>query len=352
MKKLILATTILLTVNQIFAQTIGVKFGSSGSGTPAAPNFYFTTDPNTGMYRISSDKLGLSANGQVGLVVDGTSGSGRVGIGTSTPTQKLDVNGNTKTNSLILSNRFQLSGLGVPGYTTDDWLRLYNASNSAYYGGFAANKLYAVQRAGAMEMAVGWNPFSTTTLGAKLHVKGIVGSSIALFEYDSYNAFIRIKNTATGSVGDHSGCNAGIELAHAKSNKNFTISNDKDGGERKIAFIYWNNGAQSSLFEVRKDYVWTKKICVSPTAGTCPDYVFEEDYDLKSLDEVETFVKANKHLPNIPSAKEIDAKGTIDLQEMTYKLLEKVEELTLYSIQLKKEIEVLKANNSASETIK
>ncbi|MGW9686773.1 hypothetical protein [Flagellimonas sp. 2504JD1-5] len=63
-----------------------------------------------------------------------------------------------------------------------------------------------------------------------------------------------------------------------------------------------------------------------------PDYVFKEDYDLKSLEEVQNYIKENGHLPNIPSAKEMEANG-IDLGEMNMKLLEKIEELTLYTLE-------------------
>ncbi|WP_461630277.1 hypothetical protein [Labilibaculum euxinus] len=66
------------------------------------------------------------------------------------------------------------------------------------------------------------------------------------------------------------------------------------------------------------------------------DFVFEEDYQLKSLEEVEQFVKTNNHLPDIPSAKEMKEDG-VGLAEMNKLLLQKVEELTLYIIEMKKE---------------
>jgi hypothetical protein len=72
-----------------------------------------------------------------------------------------------------------------------------------------------------------------------------------------------------------------------------------------------------------------------------PDYVFEKEYKLNSLEHVERYVNENKHLPEIPSAKEIKDKG-VDLAEMNMKLLKKVEELTLYSIKQNHEIENLK----------
>jgi hypothetical protein len=71
------------------------------------------------------------------------------------------------------------------------------------------------------------------------------------------------------------------------------------------------------------------------------DYVFEKDYPLKPLEEVEKFIRQNKHLPNIPPASEVESNG-LKLGELQKKMMEKIEELTLYVIELKKEIEVLK----------
>lgn len=71
------------------------------------------------------------------------------------------------------------------------------------------------------------------------------------------------------------------------------------------------------------------------------DFVFADDYELKPLHEVETYIKANRHLPEIPSAKEVVKEG-IDVGEMNARLLQKVEELTLYVIQQQKEIDALK----------
>jgi hypothetical protein len=72
-----------------------------------------------------------------------------------------------------------------------------------------------------------------------------------------------------------------------------------------------------------------------------PDYVFEPTYDLKPLAEIETYIKENKHLPEVPSAKEMEKKG-VNLGEMNMLLLRKIEELTLYILDQNKEIEKLK----------
>ncbi len=72
------------------------------------------------------------------------------------------------------------------------------------------------------------------------------------------------------------------------------------------------------------------------------DFVFEKDYDLPTLDEVEKFIINNGHLKEIPSAGDVKSNG-IELGEMNKLLLQKIEELTLYTIGLKKDFEGLKS---------
>lgn len=72
-----------------------------------------------------------------------------------------------------------------------------------------------------------------------------------------------------------------------------------------------------------------------------PDYVFHKNYRLKPLDELEDFIKSNRHLPGIPSAKQVADEGLM-LGDMQKRVMEKVEELTLYIIQLNKENQLLK----------
>ena len=78
------------------------------------------------------------------------------------------------------------------------------------------------------------------------------------------------------------------------------------------------------------------------TEAQFPDYVFEPTYQLRPLSHLEQYIKQNKHLPGIPSAEEVKKDGGIELGDMNVKLLEKVEELTLYVIELKKENEQMK----------
>ncbi|WP_106916864.1 cell wall anchor protein [Chryseobacterium aurantiacum] len=95
-----------------------------------------------------------------------------------------------------------------------------------------------------------------------------------------------------------------------------------------------------------KDGIKAEKVKVeNPSSNGWADYVFKKGYKLRSLEEVEKHISEKGHLPNIPSAKEVEKDG-INLGEMDAKLLEKIEELTLYSIEQNKQLK------SQSEEIK
>lgn len=82
------------------------------------------------------------------------------------------------------------------------------------------------------------------------------------------------------------------------------------------------------------------------------DFVFEDDYSLMPLHQLDKFIEENKHLPEIPSAKEVEANG-ISLGEMDAKLLQKIEELTLYTIEQQKMIdELVKQNEELAKRVK
>lgn len=100
-----------------------------------------------------------------------------------------------------------------------------------------------------------------------------------------------------------------------------------------------------------KGTIHSQEVKVDLNGAVAPDYVFEKyftgfstvmpEYDLISLEDLETFVERNHHLPDIPSAAEMATDG-VSLKEMNLLLLQKVEELTLYILQQQKEIEMLK----------
>lgn len=80
-----------------------------------------------------------------------------------------------------------------------------------------------------------------------------------------------------------------------------------------------------------------------------PDYVFDTSYNLPSLEEVALYIKEKGHLMNVPSAKDVENTGGINLGKMNAKLLEKIEELTLYVITLKKENDIHKTQLESSK---
>lgn len=87
--------------------------------------------------------------------------------------------------------------------------------------------------------------------------------------------------------------------------------------------------------------IGAKDVRVENASTTWPDYVFEPTYELPTLEEVESFIKENNHLQDVPSAEIIKKEGH-ELGNMDAILLRKIEELTLYMIELKKENEQLK----------
>ena len=98
--------------------------------------------------------------------------------------------------------------------------------------------------------------------------------------------------------------------------------------------------------------ILTEKVKIALKAGSdWADFVFNNDYKLMSLQELELYIKKNKHLPGIPTTNQVLNEG-VDLGKMTAKLLEKIEELTLYVIQLnndkqklQKDIQLLQAKS-------
>jgi hypothetical protein len=88
---------------------------------------------------------------------------------------------------------------------------------------------------------------------------------------------------------------------------------------------------------------------IEVSLNSWPDNVFMPEYKLMTLSEVEQFIKKHKHLPEIPSESEVIENG-VELGDMNAKLLQKVEEPTLYVIDLKKEVEKLKTQQSTTST--
>ncbi|PKF73648.1 hypothetical protein [Chryseobacterium sp. PMSZPI] len=114
-------------------------------------------------------------------------------------------------------------------------------------------------------------------------------------------------------------------------------------GKVAIGTDQYDNDSKYRLYV--KDGIKAERVKVEvASANGWADYVFKKDYPLMPLSEVEKHIQDKGHLPNIPSADEV-VKNGVDLGEMNSKLLQKIEELTLYQIQMSKDIKELKEEN-------
>ena len=95
----------------------------------------------------------------------------------------------------------------------------------------------------------------------------------------------------------------------------------------------------------------SSRVKVTATPGSFPDYVFKSDYSLRSISELQSFIKEHGHLPNIPKAAEVEQHGQ-DLGLIQQKLLEKIEELTLYTIDQDREIKAQAKQLKQMESLK
>lgn len=134
----------------------------------------------------------------------------------------------------------------------------------------------------------------------------------------------------------HYGSNEDTYIRGGKNSSNVIISDSETSGKVGIGIYPTTyklevNGTVRAL-EVLVETGWA-------------DYVFDEGYKLRSIDELEKFVSLNKHLPNVPKASEIETNG-LKIGETNKVMMEKIEELALYIIQLKKEIDVLKSKTN------
>jgi hypothetical protein len=177
-------------------------------------------------------------------------------------------------------------------------------------------------------------PLEKLTVTGNIKLSGSIywdwpNRAIEQYAPDASSMVIRFKNSIGSSQGNPNG---GFEFADYLGNSILRIINNNVG--------IGNTNPDAKLTVSGQVHAQEVKVTVSAPG---PDYVFEKDYALPSLDQVKTYIEENKHLPEVPSAKEMEKNG-VQLGEMNMLLLKKIEELTLYVIELKKEVNDLKQN--------
>ena len=274
------------------------------------------------MSLVSGRKLGTS-NYDLGL--------GLVGIGTKTPEVPLHVKADYTSPAIFESSSTgkgvfidikrssgdrALLGLGGNGYTGGDTSNVVLANWNSTRGGIS---FYTRQRRrmsldSAGNLGIGNNsPSELLTVGSSSNAGNI-------------KVYGNIEADGDFTLG--SGMSSVDFTLHGTAAIEDSLTIGSSGAETEL-----------KLYGVAK----VKNIRVDPTM-VWADHVFSDDYSLKSLEEVKSFVSAEKHLPDMPTADEV-AKDGYDMTSINAKFLEKIEELTLYVIDLNDKVKALESEN-------
>ena len=315
--------------------------------------------------------------------------NGYVGIGTKNPSEKLDVEGNLKiTGDLKMSGSdsyIWTNGTGT-GYTgiydqKNRRVLFYTSEKNGYVGigtNIPASKLHVKENRASIFIENtapnNWSFLRIKGSGNKLWDIAQYGDTDNLEFRPNGSGTNRIVFNQNGKIGlgnlspsfnlDVSSARANIRLRNTNpsnwaflriqgsGNRHWDIAQygDNDflefrpnGSTATVIFKQNGNTAIKGKLEAKEI-----KVTTSPTA----DFVFEENYDLPTLKSIEKHIKEKKHLPEIASAKEMEKNG-VNIGNFQIQLLQKIEELTLYTIEQdkklniqQKEIEELKKQNS------
>ncbi|KXX71234.1 hypothetical protein [Flammeovirga sp. SJP92] len=265
---------------------------------------------------------------------------GKLGIGTNSPTEKIRVqNGNI----LLSSGQSTNSSIHTGVKFSTDNLPYY--SSILGYRGEGSNligmKFFTSDRVGNLEaMHINYNGF----IG--------IGRSNPLEKLHVYNGNLLISsNNNTNNNVSH-----GILFTTDNMNYQSSISAFRGIASTFIGLDFKTSNGADNINAMRINPDGSIGINTFVTSGYklsvngkiraeevkvytgWADYVFDEDYNLKSLSEVEAHIKEHKHLPDVPSAKEVEENG-VNVGETEAMLLRKIEELTLYTIEQEKRLD-------------
>ena len=302
--------------------------GYWGSYSGAAEDVDFGTGSGNTM-----GKLHLTVQASPKLTINTL---GDVGIGTVTPNHKFHLNGG----DLFVQSSSGKIRLGYDG--GNEWqmattgggadLRWYSTTD----GGSTINPRHYFSQNGDVMIGGGGVPL------ARLHVSTTASETVRM---EGLNPYLSFYDNVDGYKGYlwYNGADMVLgsstaPIRFASSGYRMTINTDG-----RIYMGIGNAPATGYMLSVAGKVIAEEVKVQLKTSW--PDYVFANDYKLLPIDELEKLIIKNKHLPNIPSAAEVEKNG-ISLGDMNKRLMEKVEELTLYIIQLKKE------NNTTDERLK
>ncbi len=249
------------------------------------------------------------------------SSAGNIGISTATPTLDLHIN-STDTPAM----RFEQNAGG--GFTAQTWDIAGNEANFFVRDVTGGSRLPFRIRPGA--------PTSSIDVGASGNVG--IGAAAPAGSLDIKRASGDVTLNLTGAAKTW-------VIKNAAANGRLTFGSVSGGptpfklAANAVENLLRVGVVNATTVDINGDLVVTGN-CTEVNGPCAPDYVFEPDYQLRPLADLEAFLKINKHLPGIPSASDFSANG-INLRDMNYKLLEKVEELVLYTLSQQKTIDEL-----------
>ena len=254
----------------------------------------------------------------------GENRTGKIGIGNITsPSAKLhiksDTSGENENADIMLETSASSQYAAIYFKTTDNFIRMRNT----------ASMEFSATRYNFLDGRVALGNINGNIPQANIHVFGKSGenANIMLQPTDkTKNAVIIFRNSSNNiSVGSDN------NMSLSATSYSFTTG--------KVGIGCVNNMNDFAL-AVQGGVVCTKVSVLD--IDSWPDFVFGNNYKLMNLYELEQYINTNQHLPEVPSAEEVSANG-IDLGEMNALLLQKIEELTLHIIELRKQIDELKA---------
>jgi hypothetical protein len=280
------------------------------------------------------------------------SSNGFVGIGTKNPEARLDINGNVKINtdlnvlgnSTVQQNMSVNQGLEVKGGLSLHNLDTSTTPNSSPLLSISENGMVSKFTMAQIQTNMYKEPKPCIPDSEGNYPKATWsnnGDNPNPVLYTAVNCPSKVGiGTANPHAKLHVNGNAKIRLGLEVGDANIDDSKLNVRGDA----IFDKNVAIGT--DIQKGFdlavcgkIRATEIKVNAASEWC-DYVFEEDYDLRDLSEVDAFIKENKHLPEIPSGVEVETEG-IAVSEMMLLMMKKIEELTLYTIEQEKRIEEL-----------